>query len=231
MNSFAAFPDCVFLIDKSVGWTSFDVVNKMRRLLGVKKVGHAGTLDPAATGLLIVCSGKMTKQIDTYQNQFKIYSGSFRLGFTTASYDGETEAVPSGNITGLTMEKLNEAAKTFIGDIKQTPPMYSALKVNGKKLYELARKGVEIERKQRDVVIEQFQLTDFTGDTVSFTVHCSKGTYIRSLAHDFGQLLGCGAYLSGLRREAIGDFSVRDAWTIDTFAEKIHDYHESVREH
>lgn len=231
MNSFDNFPDCVFLIDKPKEWTSFDVVNKIRRLVKIKKVGHAGTLDPAATGLLIVCTGKMTKQIDRFQNQRKVYTGTMKLGFTTPSYDAETEPVASGSVDGITLSNIDSAKKNLTGDIKQIPPMYSALKKAGKKLYELARKGIEIEREARPVTIYNFQI-DKTNDNsiLTFYVECSKGTYIRSLVHDLGQLLGCGAYLLDLRREKNGDFSVSDSWTISQFTEKIKNYFLTTKE-
>ncbi len=220
INSFQTYPDCVFLVDKSTDWTSFDVVNKIRRILKVKKVGHAGTLDPAATGLLILCSGKNTKKIDTFQSQTKVYSGKFQFGFTTPSYDSETEQTKISETDRLTLEEVISASKSFLGEIEQIPPMYSALKVGGKKLYELARKGKEIERAARKVTIFDFQIINFDQGVSEFTVTCSKGTYIRSLANDLGEKLKVGAYLASLRREKIGDYDVKDAWTVDQFIEK-----------
>lgn len=224
INSFQTYPDCVFLIDKSPEWTSFDVVNKIRRVLKVKKVGHAGTLDPAATGLLILCSGKNTKKIDTFQSQTKVYSGKIQFGFTTPSYDSETEQTKISETNHLKLEDIILASKAFIGEIEQIPPMYSALKVGGKKLYELARKGKEIERASRKVTIFDFKILSFDHGVSEFTVTCSKGTYIRSLANDLGEKLKVGGYLASLRREKIGEFDVKDAWTVDQFIDNFSQY-------
>jgi len=224
INSFQTYPDCVFLIDKSTDWTSFDVVNKIRRVLKVKKVGHAGTLDPAATGLLILCSGKNTKKIDTFQSQTKVYSGKIQFGFTTPSYDSETEQTKISDTNHLKLEDIILASKAFNGEIEQIPPMYSALKVGGKKLYELARKGKEIERASRKITIFDFKILSFDHGVSEFTVTCSKGTYIRSLANDLGEKLKVGGYLASLRRENIGEFDVKDAWTVDQFLDNFSQY-------
>lgn len=209
------------LIDKPIGWTSFDVVNKVRGKiryqLGIKKikVGHAGTLDPLATGLLIVCTGKLTKSIDLIQAIEKRYSGTITMGAITATYDAEVSPENPQNIDHLTEKNYKEAAEKFKGTIAQVPPIYSAIKVEGQTAYSLARRGKELILPPRAVTITQFDLTKIEPPILSFDVICSKGTYIRSLAHDYGQTLGVGAYLSGLRREAIGQFSADGAFTID----------------
>ncbi len=216
----------VLLVDKPIGWTSFDVVNKLRGIIrhntGLKKikVGHAGTLDPLATGLLLICTGKLTKQIDLLQAQEKIYSGSIFLGATTPTYDGECppdECYPIDHIDeNLIMKKITQ----FEGNIDQMPPVYSAIKVNGKAAYTLARKGKDVELKPRSIHILYFKISNIALPTLDFEVKCSKGTYIRSLAHDLGKALDSGAYLSSLRREAIGDFKVSDAFSVSDFVEK-----------
>ena len=207
----------VILIDKDAGLTSFKIVHKIRKAVGVKKVGHAGTLDPAATGLLIVCSGKKTKEISHYQGLTKTYSGIIALGKRTSSMDGESEVIEEKDFTGITEEQILEAANSFIGTIQQIPPMFSALKHKGKPLYEYARKGVEIERQPREVTIYRFAVTSVELPDVRFEVDCSKGTYIRVLADDLGNKLGCGAYLKYLRREKIGEFDVKDGYRISEF--------------
>lgn len=213
----------VILIDKPLGWTSFQVVNKMRWLIkktfDIKKikVGHAGTLDPLATGLLIICSGKFTKKIDTYQAQQKEYTGTITLGATTPSYDLETDVDKTFDTSRLTPEQLQEAKKQFIGEIQQQPPVFSALKKEGKRLYEFARNGEEVDIPSRTVSISEFEITKIDLPNVEFRVVCSKGTYIRSLANDFGKALNNGAHLSALRRTKIGDFSVENALDINTF--------------
>lgn len=207
----------VLLIDKPLNWTSFDVVKKLKFALKVKKIGHAGTLDPLATGLLILCTGKMTKSIDKYQAQEKEYTGEFTLGYTTPSYDLETEPEFQSETNHLKLKDLNEATQHFVGEIEQTPPIFSAVKTGGKRAYSLAREGKEVKLKSRVVTISEFEITDFQENKVSFRVRCSKGTYIRSLAHDFGEKLGVGAYLSSLRRTKIGDFSVGDAENLNEF--------------
>ena len=207
----------VLLIDKPLHVTSFDVVNKLR--WGIKnafnikkiKVGHAGTLDPLATGLLIICTGKMTKQIDTFQGQVKEYTGTFVLGSTTPSYDLETEIDKIYPTDHITESLIRETTKQFIGDIEQLPPVFSAIKKDGKRLYEFARAGEAVEIKSRMVNISEFEITSINDNTIEFRVVCSKGTYIRSLAHDFGKIIGSGAHLSVLRRTKIGDFDVKNA--------------------
>ena len=217
----------LFLIDKPMKWSSFQVVNKIRSHLknktGLKKlkVGHAGTLDPLASGLLIICTGKETKNIATYQGQIKEYTGTFIICATTPSYDLETainERFATNHITG---EVLTKAAQKFIGEIDQKPPIFSAIKKDGKRLYELARKGETTEIATRKVSISEFELTKTTLPEVDFRVVCSKGTYIRSLAYDFGLSLNSGAHLSSLRRTKIGEFSVDNSLSINEFIEKL----------
>ncbi len=213
----------ILLFDKPLQWTSFQLVNKVRWLIrkncDIKKikVGHAGTLDPLATGLLILCTGKMTKKIETFQGQEKEYTGTITLGATTPSYDMETEVDETYPIDHLTEEKVKAATKTFIGDIQQYPPVFSALKKEGKRLYEYARKGENVEVSSREITISEFEITNIDLPEISFRVVCSKGTYIRSLAHDFGKKLGSGGYLSSLRRTRIGEFKVDDALSLDSF--------------
>jgi tRNA pseudouridine55 synthase len=213
----------VLLVDKPLEWTSFQVVNKVRWLIRKQfqlkkiKVGHAGTLDPLATGLLILCTGKFTKKIDTYQAQEKEYTGTFTLGATTPSYDLETEIDQTFDLSEITSEQIREAAKQFVGDIEQQPPVFSALKQDGKRLYEFARSGQEVEIPSRKIHIAAFEITSIDLPKVAFRVVCSKGTYIRSLAHDFGKALHNGAHLSALRRTRIGEFSVADAISISEF--------------
>ena len=201
----------LLLIDKPLEWTSFDIVNKIRYLIRVKKVGHAGTLDPLATGLLIVCTGKFTKQINEYQGLSKEYTGTLVLGATTASYDLEQEPEHFKPIDTITPLAIQEATKQFIGTILQMPPQHSAIKKDGKRLYESARQGIEVKVDPRQITIEQFEITKIDLPNIEFRVLCSTGTYIRSLVHDFGQALGVGAYMSGLRRTKIGTFNVEDA--------------------
>jgi tRNA pseudouridine55 synthase len=204
-------------------WTSFQAVNKLRweirQAFNIKKikVGHAGTLDPLATGLLVICTGKMTKQIDTFQGQEKEYTGTFVLGSTTPSYDLETDIDKTFSTSHITKDSVLSATKLFIGEIDQFPPVFSAIKKDGKRLYEFARAGESVEIKSRKVSISEFEITRFENNEVDFRVVCSKGTYIRSLANDFGKALNSGAHLSVLRRTKIGDFKVNDAVTIETF--------------
>ncbi|MBO6212667.1 tRNA pseudouridine(55) synthase TruB [Algoriella sp.] len=204
----------VFLIDKPLDWTSFDVVNKIRwnirKAYNLKKikVGHAGTLDPKATGLLLICTGKLTKQIDKYQAQEKTYTATIKIGVTTPTYDMESEEDETFPTEHITEEMIHEATKQFVGEIEQFPPMHSAIKVDGKRLYELARVGKEIERKARTITIHDFIITKIDLPFIDFEVKCSKGTYIRSLAFDFGKALNSGGYLTALRRTKIGDFDV-----------------------
>lgn len=217
----------VILIDKPLEWTSFQAVNKVRWLIkkefGIKKikVGHAGTLDPLATGLLIICSGKFTKKIDTFQAQDKEYTGTFTLGATTPSYDLETEIDQTFDISEITSEKIKNAAKEFIGEIQQQPPVFSALKKDGKRLYEFARSGEAVEIPFRTVTISEFEITKIDLPKVDFRIVCSKGTYIRSLANDFGKTLNNGAHLSALRRTKIGQFSVEKALGINEFEDSL----------
>lgn len=207
----------VLLIDKPLDWTSFDVVNKIRwnirKAYNLKKikVGHAGTLDPKATGLLIVCTGKMTKQIDQIQAESKVYTGTIKLGATTPTYDTESEEDQTFPIDHLTEEIIHQTTQQFIGKIEQFPPAHSAVKVDGKRLYELARAGKEVELKARQISIYDFKITQINLPFIDFEVHCGKGTYIRSLAHDFGKALNSGGYLTVLRRTKIGEFDVENA--------------------
>ena len=206
----------VLLVDKQPGWTSFDVVNKIRFALKSYKVkvGHAGTLDPLATGLLIVCTGKMTKQIDKFQAQRKEYSGTMQLGITTPSFDLGTEIDKFYEWQNLDEKTIFECVKKFIGVIQQVPPIYSALKVDGERLYEKARRGESLELKPREVTIYDFRITDVSLPNVKFVVECSKGTYIRSLIHDVGRELQSGACLTFLRRERIGEYDVKNAMLV-----------------
>jgi tRNA pseudouridine55 synthase len=207
----------VILIDKPLHWTSFDVVRKLRNLLQIKKIGHAGTLDPLATGLLIVCTGKFTKKINEYMAQEKKYTGHITLGAVTPTYDLESEPQDFKDYTAIDNSKLAAAALAFTGDIQQYPPVYSAIKKDGVALYELARRGEDVDLKARPVHIQSFSMTAANLPVVEFEVVCSTGTYIRSLANDVGKLLGCGAHLSSLRRTAIGNFSTADAVTMESF--------------
>ena len=206
----------MLLVNKPYNWTSFDVVGKIRNAFKPLKlkVGHAGTLDPLATGLLIICTGKMTKQIDTFQAQEKEYTGTLVLGATTPSYDLETAEDQQFDISDITEEKIFEATKQFIGELQQYPPAHSAVKIGGERLYEKARRGEEVELRARAVTINEFEITGITLPEVSFRVVCSKGTYIRSLVHDFGKALNNGAYLSRLRRTRSGDYNVEDAYEV-----------------
>lgn len=205
----------VLLINKPLRWTSFDVVNKLRRKLKTKKIGHAGTLDPLATGLLIICVGKMTKRIEEFMGQEKEYTGKFVLGKTTPSHDLETEVNEEKDISHLTDDKIYEAVLPFIGTISQLPPMHSAIKIGGKRAYEFARKGKDIQLSPREVQVDEFEITAIKLPEVSFRVVCSKGTYIRSLARDFGNMLGVGAYLSALCRTRIGTFTLANAIEVE----------------
>ncbi|WP_296633723.1 tRNA pseudouridine(55) synthase TruB [Polaribacter sp.] len=217
----------VLLIDKPLTWTSFQAVNKIRwhikQRFNLKKikVGHAGTLDPLATGLLIICTGKQTKEINTYQGQIKEYTGTFTLGGTTPSYDLETEVNETFSIDNITEDLLKQTTQKFIGDIEQKPPIFSAIKKDGKRLYELARKGETTEIKSRTVTVFEFEITKVAIPNIEFRVVCSKGTYIRSLAYDFGKALDSGAHLSVLRRTKIGDYSVDNAESIEGFLDKL----------
>jgi tRNA pseudouridine55 synthase len=205
----------LLLIDKPLRWTSFDVVNKLRRILNTRKIGHAGTLDPLATGLLIICVGKMTKRIDGFMGLEKEYTGVFMLGQTTPSHDLETEVSPPVDVTHLSSEAITDAAKTLTGELSQLPPQHSAIRIGGKRAYSYARKGNEIELKPRAVEVKTFEITQVNLPEIHFRIVCSKGTYIRSLARDFGNILGVGAYLASLRRTRIGSYSVSEALTLD----------------
>lgn len=217
----------MIMVDKPLEWTSFDVVNKIRyairKTFQLKKikVGHAGTLDPMASGLLIICTGRMTKLIDQYQAQEKEYTGTLLLGATTPTYDAESEVNHLFSIDHLTPEMLEKQALHMTGEIIQTPPVFSAIKKNGVPLYKLARAGKEVEVPTRKVIIHSFELIEINIPEVSFRVRCSKGTYIRSLAHEFGAALQSGAYLTSLRRIAIGEYKVDDAWQLPDLINQI----------
>jgi tRNA pseudouridine55 synthase len=204
----------VLLLDKPLTWTSFDVVRKVKNTLRPRKIGHAGTLDPLATGLLILCTGKKTKEIDLIQAQEKEYEGTFRLGQTTPSFDLETPVDAEQPYAHLTEAEIQAAVATFVGEIEQVPPVFSAVKVDGQRAYELARKGEEAVIKSKTVTIKSFELTRVALPDIDFRVVCSKGTYIRSLARDLGAALGCGAHLTRLVRTRIGEYRLADAWTV-----------------
>lgn len=211
----------VLLFDKPLKWTSFDIVKKVRILTKVKKVGHAGTLDPLATGLLIVCTGKFTKKINEYMGMEKEYTGTITLGSTTPTYDLEKEPENFKDTSHLSNEMLFNATHQFIGDILQMPPQHSAIKKDGKRLYESARLGIEVKVDARPVTIKEFVLTKIEMPVVHFKVVCSTGTYIRSLANDFGAALGVGGFMSGLCRTRIGNFEVKDAFNLISFEEMV----------
>jgi len=211
----------ILLIDKPVEWTSFDVVRKIRNLIKIKKVGHAGTLDPLATGLLIVCTGRFTKKINEYMAQEKEYTGILTLGATTPTYDLESEPRNFKDLTVISEELIANATKQFIGEIMQVPPAHSAIKIGGKRVYELARQGKEVVIEPRKITIMQFDIEKIEMPVVHFRVICSTGTYIRSLAHDFGAALGCGAYLSGLCRTRIGAYKLEDAKSMQEWEDEI----------
>lgn len=211
----------VFLVDKPYEWTSFDVVKKIRNALKIKKVGHAGTLDPLATGLLIICAGKMTKQIDTFQQQEKEYTGTFVIGKTTESFDLEKEVVEVADISHVTEPDILSAVAKLTGEIQQIPPMHSAIRKDGKRVYESARKGISLELDARTVIVNTFEITGISLPEIHFRIVCTKGTYIRSLARDLGELLGVGAYLSALTRTRIGKYRLEDADNLTELIEKI----------
>ncbi len=211
----------VLLVDKPIEWTSFDVVRKIRNLIRIKKVGHAGTLDPLATGLLIVCTGKFTKRINEFMAQEKEYTGSLTLGATTPTYDLESVPVNFKDINLITEEKILNTTKQFTGEIMQIPPAHSAIKIDGKRVYELARQGKEVKIEPRKITIKEFEITKIEMPDVFFRVVCTTGTYIRSLANDFGEALGCGAYLSSLCRTRIGDSKLDDAKTMTEWEDEI----------
>jgi tRNA pseudouridine55 synthase len=207
--------DQVLLINKPLRWTSFDVVNKLRGKLKIKKIGHAGTLDPLATGLLILCTGKMTKRIDEFQAQEKEYTGKFVIGKTTPSHDLETPIEDAGTIEHITEAQLFAAAQKFTGVLQQIPPLHSAIKIDGKRAYKFARKGKDLELKPREVTVSLFEITAIEKPFIEFRIVCSKGTYIRSIARDFGNELGTGAYLASLCRTRIGTFKLSEAFEIE----------------
>ncbi|MBS4071063.1 tRNA pseudouridine(55) synthase TruB [Algoriphagus aquatilis] len=211
----------VFLIDKPLEWTSFDVVKKVRNALKIKKVGHAGTLDPLATGLLIVCAGKMTKQIETFMGQEKEYTGTFVIGATTESFDLEKPVIPVSDPSSISLSQVQEAAAKLTGNILQIPPMHSAIKVDGKRVYESARAGKEVKMEPRPVEVREFEITRFERNEIDFRISCSKGTYIRSLARDMGEILGVGAYLKKLCRTRIGSYKLEDASELQSLVEEL----------
>lgn len=210
----------VILINKPLGWTSFDVIRKLRSIIKIKKIGHAGTLDPLATGLLIVCTGKFTKKINEYMAAEKEYTGTFTLGATTPTYDLESEPREFKNIDAVSIEMIKQTALKFTGELSQVPPVHSAIKQDGKPVYLLARKGAEVKLQPRKIFINEFEITDLKLPVVSFRVVCTTGTYIRSLANDFGNSLGVGAYLSSLCRTRIGTFTLSEAILPDSLMSK-----------
>jgi tRNA pseudouridine55 synthase len=205
----------VLLINKPLEWTSFDVVRKIRSAIKIKKVGHAGTLDPLATGMLILCTGRFTKRINEYMAQEKEYTGSFTLGATTPTYDLESEPQDFKDYSSVTPEQLQTIAQQFTGEIMQVPPMHSAIKKDGKRVYELARQGITIELEPRKITIKEFEFTAIELPVLHFRVVCTTGTYIRSLANDVGKAAGCGAYLSSLCRTRIGGFTLDKSMTME----------------
>lgn len=221
----------VLLVDKPADWTSFDVVHKIRNLFRLKKVGHAGTLDPKATGLLIVCTGKQTRSVEQFSSLDKEYVARMTLGKTSASYDTETEILTETDPSFVSREMLENVLREFRGKQMQVPPMYSAVKRGGKPLYKYARKGRTVQREPREVDISAVELLEFQMPSVVLRVRCSKGTYIRSLVHDIGQRLGCGALLAELRRTAIGPYRVEEALTIEELAALQSTQRRTVNEH
>ena len=211
----------VLLINKPLNWTSFDAVRKIRNLIRIKKVGHAGTLDPLATGLLIVCTGKFTKRINEFMAQEKEYTGTFTLGATTPTYDLESVPENPKSYDTLTEAAIKEVTRKFTGEIMQVPPAHSAIKVDGKRVYELARQGKEVKLEPRKLFIKEFEIVNVDLPVIHFRVVCSTGTYIRSLANDFGAALGCGGYLSSLCRTRIGEFDIKNAMSMIEFEEKV----------
>jgi len=221
----------VLLFNKPIGWTSFDVVNKVRYLikshLGIKKikVGHAGTLDPLATGLLILCTGKFTKRLQEFQDEEKEYTGTFFLGATTPSFDRETEVDKTFDISNITKDSILSAAKQLTGDIEQVPPVFSAIKIKGKRAYDYARNNKDVKLNPRKVSINEFEITGIKLPEIHFRVRCSKGTYIRSLARDFGEALGAGSYLTSLCRTRSGSLDVSESMTIEEFQHLLHPHY------
>ena len=214
----------IILVDKPLGWTSFDVVRKIRNIIHIKKVGHAGTLDPLATGLLIVCTGKMTKMLNDFQMMPKEYTGTFVIGQTTPSYDLETAVTEKKSIEHIHDDDILRTIGSFKGEIMQVPPAHSAVKMDGSPVYKKARSGQEVKLKPRKVTVIDLEITDIQKPRVRFYLKCSKGFYVRSLAHDFGKALGTGAYLSDLRRIKIGKYSVDDALTIENFEKNVNEW-------
>jgi tRNA pseudouridine55 synthase len=228
----------ILFIDKSMFWTSFDVVKKVRSIFNVRKVGHAGTLDPHATGLMIVCTGRKTKSIDQFVHLEKEYTGSCKIGIRTPSFDMETEAYELKDISTVTWQQIELAAKSFLGRQLQLPPMYSAVKYGGRPLYQYARSGKTVERTEREIDISIFEIQKFRAPYIDFRIVCSKGTYIRSIIDEMGVRLGCGAALTALRRMRIGEYSVAESKTIEqliewrnTNAGQEHREHETVSMH
>jgi tRNA pseudouridine55 synthase len=213
----------LLLIDKPLTWTSFDVVGKIRNSIRIKKikVGHAGTLDPLATGLLIVCTGKLTKKVDEYMTEDKEYIGTFHIGSTTPSYDLETEIDQHFPIDHIGSEDIIKAAESFLGSIDQVSPAYSAIRIDGERAYHKARRGETVNIKSRTVEIKEFEITNIELPKIDFRIRCSKGTYIRSIAQDFGKKLNSGAHLSALRRTKSGIFAIEDAWNLDELIQRI----------
>ena len=211
----------VILIDKPLHWTSFDVVRKLRSLLQIKKIGHAGTLDPLATGLLIVCTGKFTKKINEYMAMQKEYTGHFTVGAVTPTYDLESLPEQPKDYSFLTDEMIHAATAQFTGEIDQRPPMFSAIKKDGVAMYELARRGEDVKMEARKVTISEFEIVHIELPILTFKIVCSTGTYIRSIANDFGAALGCGAYLSSLRRTRIGEFTAEQAYSMEEFEKNV----------
>jgi tRNA pseudouridine55 synthase len=213
----------VLLIDKPLKWTSFDVIQKLRKILRIRKIGHAGTLDPLATGLLIICTGKFTKRINEYMAQEKEYTGTFTLGATTPTYDLESAPENFRPVEHITEDAIHTATRNFIGEIQQVPPAHSAIKIGGTRVYELARQGKEVKLEPRKITIKEFDITKIEMPIVHFKVVCTTGTYIRSLAFDFGETLGCGAHLSSLCRTRIGEFIIADAMSLEAFEKKVNE--------
>ena len=212
-------PEGVLLIDKPSGMTSHDVVDRVRRKLKMKRIGHAGTLDPLATGLLIILVGKATKLSQYLMSLDKVYEGTITLGVATNTYDAEGEVMTTIPVPELTMDEVSKTLGSFMGDQYQTPPMFSAVKIDGQPLYKLARKGVEVEREPRFIRISKFEATRFESPEIDFTLNCTKGTYVRTLASDIGEKLDCGAHLSSLRRTASDRFHIKDSITLEAFRE------------
>lgn len=217
---------CLIPFDKDPHWTSFDVVNKIRNTVRVRKVGHAGTLDPLADGLVLLCTGKYTKKLNELMGLEKEYTGSITFGQVTPSYDLETELTVSGNTSELTINDIREASRHFLGEIDQIPPIYSAIKVDGERAYKKARKKEPAKLLPRKVTISELEIISFENPTAHFRLVCSKGTYVRSLAHDLGEQLKVGAHLSKLTRTRIGEFQLSSAWKVGAFVEAVKKYYD-----